>query len=174
MFQKLYYSEEAAISPRLPSTNSKSGVARRRLRHRQAHLRTSHSFFCNAIYEGEWKIQGETSRYVHTLADIEPTLDAGFIPILTIPDREVLDYLKPDVFVDATISKSPQLRHFMGAARHRTRPSYRCRRPCPCRHRDTTWTSSRQPDQRRGSHCQHRHSGRHRRVRHRPRPARSA
>ena len=61
--------------------------------------------FCNAIYEGEWKIQGETSRYVHTLADIEPTLDAGFIPILTIPDREVLDYLKPDVFVDATISK---------------------------------------------------------------------
>ncbi len=61
--------------------------------------------FCNAIYEGEWSVQGETSRFIHSLADIEPTLAAGLIPVLTIPDREVLDYLKPDVFIDATISK---------------------------------------------------------------------
>ncbi len=61
--------------------------------------------FCNAIFECEWEIQGETSRYIQTLADIEPTLDAGLIPVLTIPDRDVLDYLKPDVFIDGTISK---------------------------------------------------------------------
>lgn len=63
--------------------------------------------FANAIYEGVWEIQGETSRHIHKLADIEPTLDAGLIPVLTIPDREVLDYLRPDVFVDGTISKKP-------------------------------------------------------------------
>jgi len=40
--------------------------------------------FCNAIYEGDWEIQ---------------------VPVLTIPDREVRDFLKPDVFIDATISK---------------------------------------------------------------------
>lgn len=61
--------------------------------------------FCNAIFEDEWEIQGETSRYIQSLADIEPTLDAGLIPVLTIPDRDVLDFLKPDVFIDATISK---------------------------------------------------------------------
>lgn len=61
--------------------------------------------FCNAIYEGEWEIEGETSRHIYNLSDIEPTLDAGLIPVLTIPDRIVLDYLKPDVFVDGTISK---------------------------------------------------------------------
>ncbi len=63
--------------------------------------------FCNAVYEDEWTVQGETSRYIHNLADIEPTLDAGLIPVLTIPDRDVLDYLKPDIFIDATISKKP-------------------------------------------------------------------
>ena len=61
--------------------------------------------FCNAIFEDEWEIQGETSRYIQSLADIEPTLDAGLIPVLTIPDRDVLDFLKPDVFIDATISR---------------------------------------------------------------------
>ncbi len=61
--------------------------------------------FCNAIYEGDWEIQGETSRHIENMTDIEPTLDAGLIPVLTIPDREVRDYLKPDVYIDATVSK---------------------------------------------------------------------
>ena len=46
--------------------------------------------FCNAIYEGAWEIQGETSRHIHTLADIEPTLDAGTIHVRPIPERAVL------------------------------------------------------------------------------------
>ncbi|HNZ63605.1 MAG TPA: selenium-dependent molybdenum cofactor biosynthesis protein YqeB [Bacillota bacterium] len=61
--------------------------------------------FCNAIYEGDWEIQGITSRHIEHLSAIEPTLKAGFVPVLTIPDREVRDFLKPDVFIDATISK---------------------------------------------------------------------
>ncbi|NLA70867.1 MAG: EF2563 family selenium-dependent molybdenum hydroxylase system protein [Clostridiaceae bacterium] len=61
--------------------------------------------FCNAIYEGDWEIEGVTARHIESLEAIEPALIQGLIPILTIPDREVLDYLKPDVFIDATLSK---------------------------------------------------------------------
>ncbi|HZK29177.1 MAG TPA: selenium-dependent molybdenum cofactor biosynthesis protein YqeB [Clostridia bacterium] len=61
--------------------------------------------FCNAIYEGDWEIEGVTSRRIHSLEAIEPTLNQGLIPVLTIPDREVVDYLLPDVFIDATLSK---------------------------------------------------------------------
>lgn len=61
--------------------------------------------YCNAIYEGKWTIEGVTSRYIHDLEEIGPAVRQGLIPLLTIPDRQVLDYLKPDVFIDATLSK---------------------------------------------------------------------
>ncbi|MDD4187101.1 MAG: selenium-dependent molybdenum cofactor biosynthesis protein YqeB [Eubacteriales bacterium] len=61
--------------------------------------------YCNAIYEGDWEIDGLRSRYIQSLDQIEPTLEKGIIPVLTIPDREVLEFLHPDVFIDATISK---------------------------------------------------------------------
>ena len=61
--------------------------------------------FCNAIYEGDWEIEGLTSRHIKELADIEGTLEAGLIPVLTLDDRLVRDFLQPDVFIDATLSK---------------------------------------------------------------------
>lgn len=61
--------------------------------------------YCNAIYEGDWEIEGVRSRYIQSLDLIEPTLLEGLIPVLTIPDDEVRDFLRPDVFIDATISK---------------------------------------------------------------------
>ncbi|HHX30724.1 MAG TPA: EF2563 family selenium-dependent molybdenum hydroxylase system protein [Clostridiaceae bacterium] len=61
--------------------------------------------YCNAIYEGDWEIDGVTSSLIQSLDEIEPALDDGLVPVLTLPDREVRDFLKPDVFIDATISK---------------------------------------------------------------------
>ncbi|MGI6156988.1 MAG: selenium-dependent molybdenum cofactor biosynthesis protein YqeB [Saccharofermentanales bacterium] len=61
--------------------------------------------FCNAVYEGEWTIEGITARRVDTLDAIEPTLTEGIVPVTTLPDRDVRDAVKPDVFIDATISK---------------------------------------------------------------------
>ncbi|NLA95322.1 MAG: EF2563 family selenium-dependent molybdenum hydroxylase system protein [Clostridiaceae bacterium] len=61
--------------------------------------------YCNAIYEGSWTIEGLTSLHIHSLEDIEPAIRQGLIPVLTIPDRQVRDFLKPDVFIDATLSK---------------------------------------------------------------------
>lgn len=61
--------------------------------------------YCNAIYEGDWEIEGVTSRYIQDLDDIKPTLEAGLVPVLTLPDNEVQAFLKADVFIDATLSK---------------------------------------------------------------------
>ncbi len=61
--------------------------------------------YCNAIYEGDWEIEGVTSRHIGSLSEIGPTLEEGLVPFLTIPDRLVLDFVKPDVFIDATLSK---------------------------------------------------------------------
>ncbi|HPX93087.1 MAG TPA: selenium-dependent molybdenum cofactor biosynthesis protein YqeB [Bacillota bacterium] len=61
--------------------------------------------YCNAIYEGDWTIEGVTSRHIRSLEEIEPAIRDGLIPVLTLPDRQVRDFLKPDVFIDATLSK---------------------------------------------------------------------
>ncbi|NLA82628.1 MAG: EF2563 family selenium-dependent molybdenum hydroxylase system protein [Clostridiaceae bacterium] len=61
--------------------------------------------YCNAIYEGDWEIEGLTARHIQSLDQIQETLKAGLIPVLTLEDRQVRDFLKPDVFIDATLSK---------------------------------------------------------------------
>ncbi len=61
--------------------------------------------YCNAIYEGVWSIEGVSSRHIHNLEDIGPVISQGLIPVLTLPDRQVRDFLKPGVFIDATLSK---------------------------------------------------------------------
>ena len=61
--------------------------------------------FCNAIYEGDWEIEGVRSRFIQDPADILPTLDQGLIPVLIQPDREIRDLIKPQVFIDATLAK---------------------------------------------------------------------
>lgn len=61
--------------------------------------------YCNAIYEGEWEIEGLTARHIKSLDQIQETLMDGLIPVLTLEDRQVRDFLKPDVFIDATLSK---------------------------------------------------------------------
>lgn len=61
--------------------------------------------YCNAVYEREWEIEGVTARLADRLEDIETILQEGLVPVLTLPDRQVRDYLKPDVFIDATLSK---------------------------------------------------------------------
>ncbi|NLB50620.1 MAG: EF2563 family selenium-dependent molybdenum hydroxylase system protein [Clostridiaceae bacterium] len=61
--------------------------------------------FCNAIYQGDWTVEGVRSRHIRDLEEIEPTLKEGLVPILTIPDRQLIDHIRPDVFIDATLSK---------------------------------------------------------------------
>ncbi len=63
--------------------------------------------YCNAIYEGDWEIEGVTSRHIDDLSKIGPTLEEGLVPILTLPDSLVRDFVKPDIFIDATLSKRP-------------------------------------------------------------------
>lgn len=61
--------------------------------------------FCNAIIEDEWTIQGVTARRIDRPEAIEAAFADGVIPVTAVPDREILAYFRPDVFIDATLSK---------------------------------------------------------------------
>lgn len=63
--------------------------------------------FANAIYEGQYVVEGIESVYLRSLEEIEGVLKVGKIPVLTLPEAEVKAYFKPHIFVDATLSKRP-------------------------------------------------------------------
>lgn len=61
--------------------------------------------FSNAIYEGKYFVEDIEAVYVRTLHEIEPVLNQGKIPVLTIEEINVHAFYKPDIFVDATLTK---------------------------------------------------------------------
>ncbi|MBI4284776.1 MAG: EF2563 family selenium-dependent molybdenum hydroxylase system protein [Chloroflexi bacterium] len=61
--------------------------------------------FCEAVYEGEKKVEGVVARLATTPTEISRTWADGKIPLLVDPQAAVKDFLRPDVLVDAIIAK---------------------------------------------------------------------
>ena len=61
--------------------------------------------YSEAIFDSEKQVEGITARRVESMARISEVWREGKIPILIDPGTKVKDYLKPDVFIDATLAK---------------------------------------------------------------------
>jgi len=70
--------------------------------------------FAQAVFEGEWTVEGVTARRIPEYHAIQQVFDKGEIPVLVDPECEVLGELKligrkvlPLVLVDARMTKRP-------------------------------------------------------------------
>jgi xanthine dehydrogenase accessory factor len=61
--------------------------------------------FSEAIFDKGKEVEGIAAKLVESPEQISETWKDGKIPILVDPETKVKDFLKPDVFVDATLSK---------------------------------------------------------------------
>jgi len=61
--------------------------------------------FCEAINDGEKTVEGVTARLIESYNEIRGAWDRGQIPIVVDPEAKVIDFLKPDVVVDAILAK---------------------------------------------------------------------
>jgi xanthine dehydrogenase accessory factor len=61
--------------------------------------------FCEAVYDGQKTVEGVTARLIGTHDQIQGVWDMGQIPIVVDPEAGVVDFLKPDVVVDAILAK---------------------------------------------------------------------
>jgi len=61
--------------------------------------------FCEAVYDQRKVVEDVASVLVIRPEEMEAVWQKGEIPLLVDPETEVLDYLKPDVLVEATLSK---------------------------------------------------------------------
>ncbi|GAB1431830.1 selenium-dependent molybdenum cofactor biosynthesis protein YqeB [Spirochaetota bacterium] len=60
---------------------------------------------CEAVYDGESKVEGVLAKRVASLEETRSELDNGAVPILVDPDSRYLPALAPLALVDATLSK---------------------------------------------------------------------
>ncbi|OGP76535.1 MAG: molybdenum hydroxylase [Deltaproteobacteria bacterium RBG_16_49_23] len=62
--------------------------------------------FCEAVYEGEKKVEGVRAMLISSPKEIESGWKKGFIPILVDPEAKLTkDFLKPDILIDAIMAK---------------------------------------------------------------------
>ena len=61
--------------------------------------------FSEAIFDKEKEVEGIVAKLVESSEQIPKTWKDGNVPILIDPEAKVKDYLKPDVFIDATLAK---------------------------------------------------------------------
>jgi xanthine dehydrogenase accessory factor len=61
--------------------------------------------FSEAIFDKEKEVEGIVAQLVESSEQIPETWKDGNVPILIDPEAKVKDYLKPDVFIDATLAK---------------------------------------------------------------------
>jgi len=61
--------------------------------------------FCEAIYEGEWEVEGVKARLIRGAEEVPALWQQGLIPILIDPQARVREALHPHVLVDATMAK---------------------------------------------------------------------
>jgi len=61
--------------------------------------------FCEAIYDEEKTVEGVTARLIESPELIQGVWDRGQIPIIVDPQARVLNFLSPDVVVDAILAK---------------------------------------------------------------------
>lgn len=61
--------------------------------------------FSNAVYEETFEVEGISAKHVKDAKDILDCLDKKFIPVVTDSEENILKVFKPDIFIDATLSK---------------------------------------------------------------------
>ncbi len=63
--------------------------------------------FAQAIFDGEFAVEGITAKRIEGLSELDRTLDAGQIPVLIDPNANSLDALRPLILIDARMTKGP-------------------------------------------------------------------
>lgn len=61
--------------------------------------------FSNAIYEGKYEVEGIQAIHVKDAKNIEHYLNQNIIPVVTDSETRIIEIYKPEIFVDATLSK---------------------------------------------------------------------
>ena len=61
--------------------------------------------FSSAVYEKRYTVEGITAALASSTGEIEDVFARGEIPILTGMEKEIMKDIKPDIFIDATLSK---------------------------------------------------------------------
>ena len=61
--------------------------------------------FCEAVHEGKKTVSGVTARLVKGYDRIQETWEEEAIPVIMDPEARVIDFLKPEVVIDAIMAK---------------------------------------------------------------------
>ena len=61
--------------------------------------------FCEAVYEGEAKVEGVTAQRIDAVSEMEEVFAGGCVPLLVDPKGASIAELHPDIVVDAIIAK---------------------------------------------------------------------
>jgi len=61
--------------------------------------------FCEAVYDGQKVVEGVTVGLIESYDQVQGEWESGRIPIIVDPEAGVIDFLKPDVVVDAILAK---------------------------------------------------------------------
>jgi xanthine dehydrogenase accessory factor len=61
--------------------------------------------FAEAVYEGSWTVEGVQAHRAASIAQAATLANEGIIPVLVAPDVRSLAGLRPDVLVDARLTK---------------------------------------------------------------------
>jgi len=61
--------------------------------------------FSEAVYEGEWTVEGVTAVWAANFVEAQEILEDGKIPVLIDPHCKILEEIQPQVLVDAILAK---------------------------------------------------------------------
>ncbi|SPD74116.1 putative 4-hydroxybenzoyl-CoA reductase molybdenum cofactor biosynthesis protein [uncultured Desulfobacterium sp.] len=61
--------------------------------------------FCEAIYDGQKTVHGVTAKLITSMKAISEIWEIGQVPVIVDPEAGVIDFLKPDVIIDAILAK---------------------------------------------------------------------
>jgi xanthine dehydrogenase accessory factor len=61
--------------------------------------------FCEAVYEGQKKVDELTAKLVHSYGEIREAWNRDLIPLIVDADANVKDFMKPAILIDAIVAK---------------------------------------------------------------------
>lgn len=61
--------------------------------------------FSEAVYEGEWKVEGICCKFCKNISEVESVVNEGKIALLVDPKGDCIKEIKPKVVVDAILAK---------------------------------------------------------------------
>lgn len=64
--------------------------------------------FAEAVYEGEFEVEGVTAKLLNSPEEVSATIKSGMVPLLVDPEGKYLKIGKPDFLIDARMVKRDQ------------------------------------------------------------------